>query len=164
MERTLSMHGKHTRSEQQRLSLILSTSSQESVNFTVQLFEVLDFSADPEVQTNVTDVAAHSAAYRYVDLGGKEGNILNVRVDSDEEVCAIVSLQRPGPLAVLDTEGVIRNNGSTFQSMLRLASFNVDRADYGDGVFIVFLVTTDDSLCGSDAKPTLNRHSVFEEI
>ena len=91
-----------------------------------------------------------------------EDNILNIRVDSKEDVCGIVSLQRPGPSAVLDTEAVIRNNGSTFQSMLRLASFNVDRADYGDGFYVVFLVTADDSLCGNKAKPTLNRHSLFE--
>ena len=91
-----------------------------------------------------------------------EDNILNIRVNSTEQVCGIVSLQRPGPSAVLDTEGIIRNNGSTFQSMLSLASFNVDRADYGDGFYVVFLVTADDSLCGNEAEPTLNRHSVFE--
>ena len=56
-----------------------------------------------------------------------------------------------------------RNDGSTFQSMLRLATFQIDRAAYDDGFFIVFLVTADDSLCGSKDPPKLNRKDAFEE-
>ena len=47
--------------------------------------------------------------------------------------------------------------------MLRLASFQIDRAAYDDGVFIVFLVTADDSLCGSKDPPKPNRKGSFEE-
>ena len=82
MERILSLHGNYSTSEHNRISVILSTSSQEDVNFTVRLYEVEDFStavlnhhdpSDPdEVNTTVKDVVAHSAEYRYVDLRGKD--------------------------------------------------------------------------------------------
>ena len=39
----------------------------------------------------------------------KDGNILNVRVDSDEDVCAIVSVQKPGG-PVWDDEARIRDD------------------------------------------------------
>ena len=47
--------------------------------------------------------------------------------------------------------------------MLSLATFQIDRATYDDGFFIVFLVTADDSLCGNKDPPELNRKGIFEE-
>ena len=67
----------------------------------------------------------------------------------------------PPDRPLLNTEDVIRNEGSTFQSMLGLASFHLNRDDYGDGVFIMFLVSHNDSLCGNDTKPTLDRVKNF---
>ena len=55
-----------------------------------------------------------------------------------------------------------RNDGSTFQSMLSLATFQIDRAAYEDGFFIVFLVTADDSLCGNKDPPKLNRKGITD--
>ena len=56
-----------------------------------------------------------------------------------------------------------RNAGS-FQSMLSISSFNFDLSDYADtgaasyeGVYVVFLVMADDSLCGNMQKPTKDR-------
>ena len=45
--------------------------------------------------------------------------------------------------------------------MLSISSFNFDLSDYADGayegVYVVFLVMADDSLCGNMRKPTTNR-------
>ena len=46
--------------------------------------------------------------------------------------------------------------------MLSLATFQIDRAAYDDGFFIVFLVTADDSLCGNKDPPKLDRKGIFE--
>ena len=58
---------------------------------------------------------------------------------------------------------MIRNEGS-FQSMLSIASFNFDMSDYEgeyEGVYVVFLVTADDSLCGNTEKPTTSRQGLL---
>ena len=162
VERTLVLDGNLSKSHhdhEQLISVVLSTSSEREVNFTISLSEVNDFfiPVSETEEKKVANVVAHSPKYYYIDLG-KEWT--TVKVKSADEVCAIVSLQRPGrPL--LNTEDVIRNDGSTFQSMLRLASFHLNKDDYGDGVFIMFLVSHNDSLCGNDAKPTLDRAKNF---
>ena len=58
-----------------------------------------------------------------------------------------------------------RNDGSTFQSMLKLATFQIDRETYDDGFFIVFLVTADDKICNSKGPPRLtgNRKVILEK-
>ena len=71
--------------------------------------------------------------------------LLNVRVSSEDSVCAIVSVQ-PFTCPVSDVEETVRNEGS-FQTMLQVASFNIKRKKYDLGAYVVFLVLEVDGLC-----------------
>lgn len=164
VERTLCLHGEDQLdlpAFAQEVTVIISTSSAREVPFSINLYDVHDFSTGLNKKARVDDVTVSSPVFRYVDLLHAEDNsLLNVRVDStNEDICAIVSVQ-PFNCPVSDIEETIRNEGS-FQTMLKIASFNIERNEYGDGVYVVFAVLSDDALCGSDAFPTRKRVKDF---
>ena len=165
MERNLCLHGNGFPAAQE-VTVVVSSSSAAGLAFSVRLFEVDDFAVGLNEEGEVRGVTAATPEYRYVDLRDADTDfLLNVRVDSrDGGVCAIVSVQPPG-CPVSDTEDVVRNEGS-FQSMLSVASFNFDMADYAaggyEGVYVVFLVTADDALCvGGAGEPAPGRTKSF---
>ncbi len=155
------MHGEDDLRTDQEVSVVISTSSKVPVSFKVYLYETTDFSTGINEYSRVNGVTVSSPEYRYVDFSRAEDNtLLNVKVESgDESVCAIVSVQ-PHNCPVSDLEETVRNEGS-FQTMLKIASFNIERKLYGSGVYIVFLVLSDDSLCGNYNRPSASRSKNF---
>ena len=161
VERTIVTAGNNTAPEQQLISVVLSTLSKNDVNFTIELYEVKDFILHHnDTDGIVANVSAHAPKLYYIDLRRCEDESKTLHIHSSEDVCAIVSLQKPDQ-SLIYTEDVMRNDGPDFQSMLGLASFDINQEHYGDGVFIMFMVAHNDSLCSNVTDPSLERAKSF---
>ncbi len=104
---------------------------------------------------SVSEVSVPSPQYVYVDLTGADDDdyFLELTVESEDDVCGMVSVQ-PMNLPVSDTADVVESEGS-FQTMLEVAAFNVDRHaldGIGEGALVVFLVLPLDSDCRTEVE------------
>ncbi len=82
-------------------------------------------------------------------------------MDSTDDVCAFVSVQ-PVSCPVSDTEAEIRgsSHGGSFQSMLNIASFNINKFS-GEGLYVVFVVLEEDICHGNSVPQSINRSKSF---
>ncbi|XP_059098452.1 SID1 transmembrane family member 1-like [Tigriopus californicus] len=166
MERTLCLLDDVISSpDRQEITVVVSTSSRNKVDFTLKLFEVEDFTTDMNQVSSLTGVDTATPVYRFVNLQPFEKTaLLRVKVTSeDQDVCALISIQ-PYLCPVLDMERTVRFRGS-YQSMLEISSFIIDPDEYEHGVFIVFIIPETDELCGiSQSKSSIRKKSFSFEI
>lgn len=151
--------------DRQEITVVLSTSSRNSVSFNLKLFEVEDFTTDLNQVSSLSNVDPATPVYRFVNLQPFEKTtLLRVKVTSEnKDVCALISIQ-PYLCPVLDTERTVRFRGS-YQSMLEISSFIIDPDDYEHGVFIVFIIPESDDLCGiSPTKSSIRKKNFSFEI
>ncbi|TRY74666.1 hypothetical protein TCAL_00719 [Tigriopus californicus] len=131
MERTLCLLDDVISSpDRQEITVVVSTSSRNKVDFTLKLFEVEDFTTDMNQVSSLTGVDTATPVYRFVNLQPFEKTaLLRVKVTSeDQDVCALISIQ-PYLCPVLDMERTVRFRGS-YQSMLEISSFIIDPDEY----------------------------------
>ena len=138
----------------QEVTIILSTANSFPIEFSIILFEIETFTVDINEQSKIWDLSYATPDYRYVDLSDmNEDALLQVMVTSKEDTCAIVSVQY-SECPVSDMEETVRGDGA-FQTMLGLSAFSINRVNKAKGAFIVFIVTSDDTLCGGEeANPS----------
>eukprot|EP00095_Tigriopus_kingsejongensis_P005827 snap_masked-scaffold425_size175135-processed-gene-0.10 protein:Tk05827 transcript:snap_masked-scaffold425_size175135-processed-gene-0.10-mRNA-1 annotation:"sid1 transmembrane family member 1" len=135
----------------QEVTVVISTSSYNNIDYKLRLFEIEDFTTDVNQVSIINEVGATTPVYKFINLKPYESNaLLRVKVTSeDKDVCAIVSVQ-PFLCPILDQETTVRFRGS-YQTMLEMSSFFIDRDDYEEGLFIVFLIPESEDLCGEPA-------------
>ena len=128
------------------ITVVVSLLSSYPITFDLTLYEMTHFSTGLNSVEPVAGVGPTTPDYRFVNLlGVDEDSLLQVKVRSEEDVCALVSVQ-PTNCPVSDTEVNIEREGA-FQSMLEIASFVFDRKGGHDGVFVVFVVTENEAVC-----------------
>ena len=145
VERTICITPTTTNSNEY-ITIVVSLLSSYPITFDLTLFEMKDFSTSLNKMESVQDIGPTTPDYRFVNLlNVDEDSLLQIKVQSDEDICALVSVQ-PMTCPVSDTESNIRQEGA-FQSMLGIASFVFDHKGEENGVFVVFVVTENDDIC-----------------
>ena len=120
------------------LTVVISTSSLNDIQFEVTMEEVDDFfiRVNNGLIHQVKDLSIASTTFKRVDLTSING-LVQIKVTSEQDSCGLVSVQ-PMMCPVAGTAADIYGSGS-WQSMLKLAAFTVHADDYPEGFFLSFL-------------------------
>ncbi len=161
-ERTLCLHD-GSDEKQEEIAVVVSTSSLNKIQYRLILYEVQDYRTKINQNKVVKNLGVASPVFHYVDLSNSmEKNLVTIQVRSNDNVCGLVSVQ-PASCPIADGSDTIRKSGSSWQTMLGLANFNVDiRHDNffiskEKGFFIVFIALPSDQECGNQTLPTSSR-------
>ena len=125
--------------EDTELTVVISTSSPNEVTFKLQMIEVNDFfiRVDNDKNHTVKDLSVSSTDFVHVDLSSING-LVQIKVTSEEDICALVSVQ-PMKCPVASSAEDVFGSGS-WQTMLKLGAFAVNTRDYpNDGFYLSFL-------------------------
>ena len=114
--------------EDVQITVVVSTMSHNPLQFELKMTEVQQFSVGVNALNQVYNVKPGSPEVRFVALNGApKDSLLQVKVTSGNDVCALISIQ-PFTCPVLDTEETVRSRGS-YQTISHLAAFNFKRKD-----------------------------------
>ena len=154
------------------ITVVVSTSVHSETHFSLQLVLVEEFQINlddtPSLIQNISFSTPTIRYFGYNEDSHHDGDVLQVRVNSDDNICALISIQE-FTCPVFDTINNVRTHG-TYQTMLQSAAFNYDWPIYhhpneneGHGAYIIFMVLEDDLLCGEQLTdlPYLNRYKNF---
>ena len=154
-------------SPQETITVAVSSSNSDNLPFSLQVVLIYDFQinlGDPVVL--IQNVSFSKPAVRYIaNKGSNEKVLYQIKVDSDDDICALVSIQK-FTCPFYDAINNIQSTGN-YQTMLRSATFNYDwslkkHSDYtGNGAYIIFMVLDDNSKCGGNDLTDLNRYKDF---
>ena len=158
-------------SSQETITVAVSSSNPDNSTFSLQVALIKDFQINlGSSMFLIQNVSFLAPAVRYIGSNDSSDKVLyQVRVNSDDDVCALVSIQEFS-CPFYDTINSIRSKGN-YQTMLRSATFNYDWSTYRhseyarQGAYIILMVLQDNSLCetnsGGTNIPDLNRYKNF---
>ena len=149
------------------ITVAVSSFNHVNSSFSLQVVMIEDFQiGSGGHQSLIQRVSFSNPAVRYIASDDSTDKVLHqIRVNSDDDVCALVSIQEFS-CPFYDTIESIRSKGN-YQTMLQSATFNYDwslkkHSDYdGGGVYIILMVLDNDSMCGGSGMQNLNRYKNF---
>ncbi|XP_044017812.1 SID1 transmembrane family member 1-like [Aphidius gifuensis] len=135
-----------TASEDEYITLSISSGSKSSVSFEVTVFKQQDFYISPGERRNVTISPSEPQyfGYNFTDQGSS-GSVL-IKIESDTDTCMTLSIQN-STCPVFDLEMTIPYSTGYWQTVSQLGGITIPREAFPDGFFIVLAVKGDDTRC-----------------